>query len=101
MMSTSSSRVPAGYVASAKRSRVGPSLRAYFFADGTRAAQTVLGLIWLLDGGLQFQSFMYSRGFIQMLTAMAPASRTGWPLASTGEPTSPPATSASTTRPSR
>jgi hypothetical protein len=72
MMSTSSSRVPAGYVASAKRSRVGPSLRAYFFTDGTRAAQTVLGLIWLLDGGLQFQSFMYSRGFIQMLTAMAP-----------------------------
>ena len=64
--------MPAGYVASAKRSRVGPSLRAYFFADGTRAAQTVLGLIWLLDGGLQFQSFMYSRGFIQMLTAMAP-----------------------------
>jgi hypothetical protein len=29
--------------------------------------QTVLGLIWLLDGGLQFQSFMYSRGFIAMI----------------------------------
>jgi len=72
MMSTSSSRVPAGYVASTKRSRVGPSLRAYFFADGMRGAQTVLGLIWLLDAGLQFQSFMYSRGFIQMLAAMAP-----------------------------
>jgi len=64
--------VPTGSVAGASRSRVGPSPRAYFFADGTRGAQTVLGLIWLLDGALQFQSFMYSRGFIQMLTAMSP-----------------------------
>ncbi|HUY59847.1 MAG TPA: hypothetical protein VMV16_09070 [Solirubrobacteraceae bacterium] len=71
-MSTSSSRVPTRYVAGARRSRIGPSLRAYFFSDGTRAAQSVLGLIWLLDAGLQFQSFMYSNGFIQMLTAMAP-----------------------------
>jgi hypothetical protein len=70
-MSTSSSRVPTGYVAGARRSRVGPSLRAYFFSDGTRTAQSVLGLIWLLDAGLQFQSFMYSKGFIQMLTAMS------------------------------
>jgi hypothetical protein len=64
--------VPAAYVEGTGRSRVGPSLRAYFFTDGTRAAQTVLGLIWLLDAGLQFQSFMYSKGFIQTLTAMAP-----------------------------
>ncbi|MGH2862763.1 MAG: hypothetical protein ACRDLT_14845, partial [Solirubrobacteraceae bacterium] len=34
-------------------------------------AQTVLGLIWLLDAGLQFQSFMYSKGFIAMLTQMS------------------------------
>ena len=72
MMSTSRSRVPAAYVPGARRFRVSPSFRAYFFADATRGAQTVLGLIWLLDAGLQFQSFMYSRGFIQMLTAMAP-----------------------------
>jgi hypothetical protein len=71
-MSTSSSRVPTGSVAEASRSGVGSSLRGYFFADATRGAQTVLGLIWLLDGALQFQSFMYSRGFIQMLTAMSP-----------------------------
>jgi hypothetical protein len=48
-------------------------LKAYFFSDLSRTIQTVLGLIWLLDGGLQFQSFMYGKGFIQMLTGMAPA----------------------------
>ena len=48
-------------------------LRAYFFSDVRRTVQTVLGLIWLLDGGLQFQSFMYGNGFVQMLTGMAPA----------------------------
>jgi hypothetical protein len=48
-------------------------LRAYFFSDARRTVQTVLGLIWLLDGGLQFQSWMYGKGFIQMLTGMAPA----------------------------
>lgn len=35
-----------------------------------RTLQIVLGLIWLLDGGLQFQSFMYSHGFIAMLNEM-------------------------------
>jgi hypothetical protein len=39
--------------------------------DLRRVVQTVLGLLWLLDGVLQFQSFMYSRGFIQSLTAGA------------------------------
>jgi hypothetical protein len=29
-----------------------------------RGLQIALGLIWLLDGALQFQSFMYSRGFL-------------------------------------
>jgi hypothetical protein len=47
-------------------------LRDYFFSDSRRTVQTVLGLAWLLDAGLQFQSFMYSNGFIQMLTAMRP-----------------------------
>ena len=43
-----------------------------------------LGLIWLLDGILQFQSFMYSNGFPQMLTGMEPgqphwlSSSLGW-----------------------
>ncbi|HUA05684.1 MAG TPA: hypothetical protein VMB27_17380 [Solirubrobacteraceae bacterium] len=43
--------------------------RAYFASDAARAIQTVLGLIWLLDGALQFQSFMYGNGFIQVLKA--------------------------------
>jgi hypothetical protein len=42
-----------------------------------RTVQTVLGLIWLLDGGLQFQSFMYSHGFIAMLQASG-AGQSGW-----------------------
>jgi hypothetical protein len=45
--------------------------RSYFASDSRRAFQTTLGLIWLLDGALQFQPFMYSKGFIQMLTATA------------------------------
>jgi hypothetical protein len=50
--------------------------RAYFVSDTSRSLQTALAVIWLLDGGLQFQSFMYSRGFIQMLTGMAPGQPT-------------------------
>ena len=42
-------------------------VKAYFFSDSRRSIQTVLGLIWLLDGALQFQSFMYGKGFIQFL----------------------------------
>jgi hypothetical protein len=45
--------------------------RDYFFADSRRAIQTWLGLIWLLDGALQFQSFMYGNGFILMLKSTA------------------------------
>lgn len=45
-------------------------LRGYFASDSRRTFQTVLGLIWLLDGALQFQPFMYGHGFIQNLTAL-------------------------------
>jgi hypothetical protein len=58
-------------IATAPRVSRAPTLRAardYFFADARRAIQTVLGLIWLLDGALQFQSFMYSKGFVGVLT---------------------------------
>jgi hypothetical protein len=47
--------------------------RAYFASDSVRTIQTALGLIWLLDGALQFQSFMYGPGFVKMLTGMAPS----------------------------
>jgi hypothetical protein len=51
--------------------------RAYFASDPRRTVQTSLGLVWLLDGGLQFQSFMYSHGFIEFLTKNAEG-QPGW-----------------------
>jgi hypothetical protein len=39
--------------------------------DATRALQLVLAGIWLLDGVLQYQSFMFSKAFGQMLAATA------------------------------
>jgi hypothetical protein len=74
-MSVSSASVAGG-------SRVGrPTLISwlleYFWSDNVRRTQTVLGLIWLLDGGLQFQSFMYSHGFPQMLAGAA-SGQPGW-----------------------
>jgi hypothetical protein len=51
-------------------------LHFYFASDTRRALQTALGLLWLLDGALQFQSFMYSKGFIDMLTGMMPGQPT-------------------------
>lgn len=63
--------MPGGIAVGTERARLAAKLREYFFSDPTRTAQTVLGLIWLLDAGLQFQSFMYSRGFISMVTTMA------------------------------
>ena len=48
----------------------GSWLRDYFWSDNARRIQTVLGLIWLLDGGLQFQSFMYGKGFIQLIQGL-------------------------------
>jgi hypothetical protein len=51
--------------------------RVYFACDRTRAVQTALGALWLLDGALQFQAFMYSHGFVEMLTEMA-SGQPGW-----------------------
>jgi hypothetical protein len=51
--------------------RVGTRLSEYFASDNRRIFQTALGLIWLLDGVLQFQPFMYSKGFIALLTGTA------------------------------
>ena len=76
----------ASHAQSASPSQTGvlDGVRAYFASDSRRAIQSVLGLIWLLDGALQFQSFMYSSGFTQMLTGMEPgqphwlSSSVGW-----------------------
>jgi hypothetical protein len=54
-----------------------PRARAYFASDTRRTIQTALGLVWLLDGALQFQSFMYGKGFISMLTGMT-AGQPSW-----------------------
>ncbi len=61
-----------GALARPQSSRAVWSARDYFASDTRRAIQTILGLVWLLDGALQFQSFMYSHGFIAMLTQMMP-----------------------------
>jgi hypothetical protein len=45
----------------------GAVVRAYFASDARRAIQAALGLIWLIDGALQFQSFMYTQGFVQTI----------------------------------
>jgi hypothetical protein len=50
---------------------VGVRLREHFAGDRARAIQSALGAIWLLDGALQLQSFMYSSGFVAMLTGNA------------------------------
>jgi len=76
-MSASTADVDPGVGAGVSPRSLTDSARAYFASDSRRTAQTVLGLIWLLDGGLQFQSFMYSKGFIQLLTSGA-AGQPGW-----------------------
>jgi len=51
--------------------------RAYFVSDASRTLQSALGLLWLVDGGLQFQHFMYSKGVVEMLAGNA-AGQPGW-----------------------
>ncbi len=74
---SSAANFEAGAVGRADSSTAVARAREYFASDTRRTIQTVLGLLWLLDGGLQFQSFMYSKGFIQMLTNMT-AGQPGW-----------------------
>ena len=76
-MSTTAPGVLAGEFSDSGGRSLGARTRAYFASDAARMGQTVLGLIWLLDGGLQFQSFMYGKGFIAILTSMA-AGQPGW-----------------------
>ncbi len=50
---------------------------ARVWAGRARHVQLALAVLWLLDGGLQFQSFMYSKGFPQMLIG-ASSGQPGW-----------------------
>ena len=76
-MSTSAADLQTGSLRGSRSSTVLDRGRVYFASDTRRALQTVLGLIWLLDGALQFQSFMYGKGFISMLTGMT-AGQPSW-----------------------
>ena len=69
-MSTSTAEVRVRADAGRGRGSVLSAARRYFASDAVRTVQSMLGLIWLLDGALQFQSFMYGNGFIQMLKGM-------------------------------
>lgn len=60
-----------------RRDGLTDGLYGYFWSDNRRRVQTVLGLIWLLDGGLQFQSAFYESGFPAMLRGSAPG-QAGW-----------------------
>jgi hypothetical protein len=63
--------------AGSRDTRRSDGLRAYFWSDNRRRVQTVLGLIWLLDGGLQFQAAFYERGFTQGIVGIA-TGQPGW-----------------------
>jgi hypothetical protein len=70
-VNASTPNIEAGAVRRAPGEPSATRVRAYLASDPRRAIQSVLGLIWLLDGALQFQSFMYSKGFVEMLTGNA------------------------------
>ncbi len=55
-----------------QRARAEVTPRAASWPDARRWLQLGLAAIWLLDGVLQYQSFMFTKGFEQMLAATAP-----------------------------
>ena len=76
-MGASAADSPTAPVGTSRRTSDGFSIRGYFFSDPKRTGQTLLGLVWALDAGLQFQSFMYSNGFVQMIKGMT-AGQPSW-----------------------
>ena len=52
-------------------------LRVYFVSDSRRTVQTVLGLIWLLDGGCSSSRSCMAKGSSRFLTGMT-AGQPGW-----------------------
>jgi hypothetical protein len=66
------SQVAAAGGRAALRGRLGTEVQpAGARLDARRALQLALAAIWLLDGVLQYQSFMYTKGFGQMLAGTA------------------------------
>ncbi len=43
-----------------------------------RGLQVALGLIWLLDGALQFQPFMFTKGFVNQILLPSAQGNPGW-----------------------
>lgn len=74
-MSLSSPSLDVGWPTQAGAEGVGARSIAWackcLFADTRHTIQISLGLIWLLDGALQFQSFMYGSGSIAALKVTA------------------------------
>jgi len=61
----------------ARRGSLGSAAEGIWQPPGTRRVlQLALAAIWLLDAVLQYQSFMFSKGFSQMLAATAPGNPT-------------------------
>jgi hypothetical protein len=54
------------------RGQRGAAAAAWKAPDARRVLQLVLGAVWLLDAVLQYQSFMFTKAFPQMLAATAP-----------------------------
>ena len=48
------------------------------FSITRRGLRITLGLIWLLDGALQFQSFMYSKGFLREVIEPSAQGQPAW-----------------------
>ena len=65
------SEIAAPGVRPAARSRLGAEAAAREAPDVRRLLQLALAGIWLLDGVLQYQAFMFTKGFGQMLAGTA------------------------------
>ena len=65
---TSRSRQAAARGGAARR---GDAVAARGAADARRVLQLALAGLWLLDGVLQYQAFMFTKGFSQMLADTA------------------------------
>jgi len=45
---------------------------------GIRTVRVILGLMWILAGALQYQPFMFSKGFVSQIIAPAAQGQPGW-----------------------
>lgn len=55
-----------------------PHARPRLQRPNIRTVQVVLGLTWILAGALQYQPFMYSKGFVSQIIAPVAQGQPGW-----------------------